>query len=100
MEHALAAQRLKQVVEQAARRIGDRPLLGRREPTLADVRDRFWSVSGFPHLIVYRPDTSPPSILRFVQTARDLPSLLADLRDPPGNYAATRQTPLPALLPV
>ena len=83
MEHALAAQRLKQVVEQAARRIGERPLLGRRELALADARYRFWSVSGFPYLIVYRPDTSPPSIVRFVHTARDLPPLLADLRDPP-----------------
>jgi toxin ParE1/3/4 len=83
IEHAVAAQRLKMVVEQTARRIGDRPQLGRREPALADARYRFWSVSGFPYLIVYRPDTSPPSIVRFVHTARDLPPLLADLRNPP-----------------
>jgi toxin ParE1/3/4 len=80
MEHAVAAERLRQVVEQAALRIGERPLLGRRQPTLADARYRFWSVAGFPYLIVYRPDTSPPSIVRFVHTARDLSPLLADLR--------------------
>ena len=83
MEHAAAAQRLKQSVEQAARRIGERPLLGRQELALAGPRYRFWSVSGFPYLIVYRPDTSPPSILRLVHTARDLPALLIELRDPP-----------------
>ena len=82
MEHAAAAQRLQQVVERAARRIGERPLIGRRDLTLADARFRFWSVSGFPYVIVYRPDTSPPSIVRFVHTARDLAPLLADLRDP------------------
>lgn len=84
MEHAAAALRLKQSVEQAARRIGERPRLGRQEPTLADPRYRFWSLSGFPYLIVYRPDTSPPSIVRFVHTARDLPPLLAELHDRPG----------------
>jgi toxin ParE1/3/4 len=83
MEHAAAAQRLRQIVERAAKRIGERPLIGRRDLALADGRYRFWSVSGFPYLIVYRPDTSPPSIVRFVHTARDLTPLLADLRDPP-----------------
>jgi toxin ParE1/3/4 len=79
MEHAAAAQRLRDAVALAARRIGERPLLGRHEPSLADARYRFWSVAGFPYLIVYRPDLSPPSIVRFVHTARDLPKALADL---------------------
>jgi toxin ParE1/3/4 len=79
MEHAAAAQRLRDAVALAARRIGERPLLGRHEPSLADARYRFWSVAGFPYLIVYRPDLSPPSIVRFVHTARDLPTALADL---------------------
>jgi len=38
------------------------------------------SGTGVSHLLVYRPDTSPSSIVRFVRTARDLPALLADLR--------------------
>ena len=80
MEHAVAAERRKQVVERSAQRIGERPLLGRFEPALADQRYRFLSVSGFPYLIVYRPDTMPPSIVRFVHTARDLSALLANLR--------------------
>ena len=80
MEHPAAAERLKRVVDQAARRIGDHPALGRRELALADARYRFWSVPGLPYLIVYRADRTPPAIVRFVHTARDLPRTLANLR--------------------
>jgi toxin ParE1/3/4 len=83
LQHAAAAARLKRVVAEAARRLGERPLLGRREPALAGARYRFWSVAGFPYVIVYRPDTVPPSIVRFVHTSRDLPRVLADLKDAP-----------------
>lgn len=82
MEHATAAERLKRSVAEVARLIGAHPAMGRREAKLADTRFRFWSVSGFPYLMVYRPDTSPPSIVRFVHTARDLGPLLADLVEP------------------
>lgn len=83
LEHAAAAERLRRAVAEATRRIGRHPGIGRREPSLADARYRFWSVSGFPYLLVYRPDMSPPSIVRFVHTSRDLPPLLANLRDAP-----------------
>lgn len=33
--------------------------------------------------MVYDPTTNPATILRVLNTARDLPPLLADLRDPP-----------------
>jgi plasmid stabilization system protein ParE len=79
MEHATAAAKLRQAVDDAARRIGRHPGIGRYEPALADARYRFWSIPGFPYLLVYRPDTTPPSIVRFVHTSRDLPPLLADL---------------------
>ena len=82
MEHAAAGERLRRSVEDAARRLGRNPLMGRLEPTLADGRYRFWSISGFPYLLVYRHDTLPPSIVRFVHTARDLPVVLAGLRGP------------------
>jgi toxin ParE1/3/4 len=88
MQHATAAEKLKRLVEEAARRIGRHPMLGRHEPALADERYRFWSVPGFPYLLVYRPDRSPVSIVRFVHTARDLPVLLAELRDPPDSPEA------------
>ncbi len=83
MEHATAAEKLRRAIDEAARRIGRYPAIGSRELALADARYRFWSVSGFPYLLVYRTDISPPSIVRFVHTARDLPRLLAELRDTP-----------------
>lgn len=89
MEHAAAAERLKRVVAEAAQRLGERPLLGRRESAFADLRYRFWSVAGFPYLIVYRPDRSPPSIVRFVHTSRDLPRVLADLAHMPDLESPT-----------
>ena len=82
MEHASVAETLRRTVEDAARQLGEHPQLGRLEPVLADVRYRFWSLQGFPYLLVYRPDTVPPSIIRFVHTARDLPVVLAKLRGP------------------
>ncbi|HEY1933116.1 MAG TPA: type II toxin-antitoxin system RelE/ParE family toxin [Acetobacteraceae bacterium] len=88
MEHIAARRRLRLVIETAARRIGQYPALGRNELSLADARYRFWSISGFPYLLVYRSDTSPPSIVRFVHTARDLPPLLAELRESPDSPKA------------
>ena len=82
MEHATAGERLRRSVEDAARRLGRNPLIGRLEPSLADGRYRFWSISGFPYLLVYRHDTVPPSVVRFVHTARDLPVVLAALQRP------------------
>jgi len=58
IEHASAARKLREALATAARRIGQHPDLG------------------------YRSDTSPPSILRFVHAARDLPPLLVELRPP------------------
>jgi hypothetical protein len=40
-------------------------------------------MSSFPYVLVYDPRPVPPQILRFLHTVRDLPPLLADLRDPP-----------------
>jgi hypothetical protein len=34
-------------------------------------------------VLVYDPQTDPVEILRFVHTKRDLPRMLADLRDAP-----------------
>jgi toxin ParE1/3/4 len=85
MEHQAAAERLKRQVAEAARLIGSRPFIGRQEPKLAGEHFRFWSVSGFPYLIVYRPDTTPPSIVRLVHSARDLGPLLADLAGSPSD---------------
>lgn len=81
MEHAPAAERLKRSVETAVRLLGAHPHMGRVEPALAPPHYRFWSVPGFPYLLVYRPDPLPPSIVRFVHTAQDLPAAFAVLRE-------------------
>jgi len=53
-----------------------RPKLGRLRPDLAPARYRFWSVRGFPYLLVYDAETEPPIILRVVHQSRDLPAIL------------------------
>ena len=82
MEHAAAAERLRAAIDTAARRIGQHSEIGRREIALAGPNYRFWSLPGFPYLLVYLSTTSPPSIVRFVHTAQDLGPLLAALRQP------------------
>ena len=60
----------------AARRPQARLKLGRVRLELAPERYRFWSLRGFPYLLVYDAEASPPIILRFVHQSRDLPAVL------------------------
>ena len=53
-----------------------RPKLGRIRLELAPRRYRFWSLRGFPYLLVYDAEAEPPIILRFVHQSRDLPGVL------------------------
>jgi len=80
---AAAAERLLTTVLAAAERLATHPLLGRRRPDLLPEPYRFWSIPRWRLLLVYDPTTDPATILRVLNTARDLPPLLADLRDPP-----------------
>ena len=80
---AATAERLLTTVLAAGERIAERPLLGRRRPDLLPEPYRFWSVPRYRLLLVYDPTTSPATILRVLNTTRDLPPLLADLRDAP-----------------
>jgi plasmid stabilization system protein ParE len=75
--------RFQEALAAAARLIGAHPAAGRHELQLADERYRFWSLRGFPYLLVYRPTSRPPLILRVVHTSRDLGPLLANLAGPP-----------------
>jgi toxin ParE1/3/4 len=52
---------------------------------LAGSRYRFWPIPRYRYLIVDTDAIDPPRILRVLHTARDLPTLLADLREPPGR---------------
>lgn len=60
----------------AARRLQARPRLGRVRLELAPARYRFWSVRGFPYLLVYDAEAEPPTILRVVHQSRNLPAIL------------------------
>lgn len=80
-ESPAAMRRFQIALATAARRIGAHPAIGRRQLALADERYRFWSLQGFPYLVVYRPSRTPPLIVRVVHTARDLGPLLAGLAE-------------------
>jgi toxin ParE1/3/4 len=58
-------------------------MAGTRRPELAPDPYRFAVVRGFPYIVAYNASTSPPSILRIVHGARDLPEVLSDLQQPP-----------------
>lgn len=78
-----AAERMLASVLEAAAALSRRPQLGRRRPELLPDPFRFWSLPRWELLLVYRPDRAPPTILRVLNTAQDLPPLLAELRDSP-----------------
>ncbi len=67
------------VAEESAARVCARPNLARPEPKLATDRFRFWSVRGFPYLLVIDTATDPPRVVRVVHQARELPVALRDL---------------------
>jgi toxin ParE1/3/4 len=75
-DNLAAAEALLAAAMGAARRLQARPKLGRARLEPAPVRNRFWSLRGFPYLLVYDAEASPPIILRFVHQSRDLPAVL------------------------
>ena len=75
------AEQLLTTVLDASERLAHRPLLGPRRPDLLAEPYRFWSIPRYRLLLVYDPTTNPPTILRVLNTAQDLPPLLAEWRD-------------------
>ena len=73
---------LRDAVMVAARRLGERPTLGRPQPQLLPLPYRFWSMTRFQLVLVYNAGTIPPRILRMLSTARDLGPLLAEFAGP------------------
>jgi toxin ParE1/3/4 len=59
--------------------IGEHPEVGMERPDIVRHPYRIAVVRGFPYLVVYDPTTRPPSIVRIVHGARDLPDVLRDL---------------------
>jgi plasmid stabilization system protein ParE len=50
---------------------------------LASARYRFWSILRYHYLLAYADAPEPPRIVRIVHMKRDLPRVLAELRDLP-----------------
>ncbi len=80
-DNEAAADALLDAALQSARRIVDRPLVGRVRPELAPAPYRFWRIAGFSYLIVYNSARQPPRVLRVLHMKRDLRTLLAGLSD-------------------
>ena len=80
---AAAAEQLLTTVLAAAERLAEHPGLGRRRPDLLPEPFRFWSIPRWKLLLVYDPTATPATILRVLNTAQDLPPLLAELRNAP-----------------
>jgi toxin ParE1/3/4 len=75
-----SAEALLRAALTAARRLRERPAVGRILEDLAPRRYRFWSLSGFRYLMVYDTEADPPHVVRIVHTAQDLPRVLRDVR--------------------
>lgn len=78
-ENPDAAEVLLSTALEAARRVTQKPDLARALPRLAPPRFRFWSLRGYPYLLVIDTAADPPVVARFVHQARDLPAILDDI---------------------
>jgi toxin ParE1/3/4 len=74
-----AADGLLAAALRAAKMVSANPMLARVRPELAPPRFRFWSLRGYPYLLVFDVDHVPPVVARFVHQAQDLPVALGDL---------------------
>ena len=74
-----AAEGLLRAAVRASEMIAAKPSLARARLDLAPERFRFWSLRGYPYLLVFDVDRTPPVVARFVHQARDLPVALRDL---------------------
>jgi toxin ParE1/3/4 len=74
-----AAEGLLRAALQAAERVAGRPGMARVRLELAPERFRFWSLRGYPYLLVFDVTQTPPVVARVVHQMRDLPVVLGDL---------------------
>ncbi|HTX49973.1 MAG TPA: type II toxin-antitoxin system RelE/ParE family toxin [Caulobacteraceae bacterium] len=78
-DNPTAARALRKAVDALTELLAEHPLVGTSRPELAPAPYRVAVVRGFPYLIVYNAAASPPSVVRVVHGARDLPEVLKDL---------------------
>ena len=75
-ENPIAAKGFRVALDRLAETIGEHPLIGALKPHLASPPIRFVPIRGYPYVVVYTPDRSPPLIVRVLHGARDLPDAL------------------------
>jgi toxin ParE1/3/4 len=74
-----AARKLRLAMHALTQLLAEHPQIGMLRPELARRPFRFVVVRGFPYIAVYDPTTRPPTVIRIVHGARDLPEVLKDL---------------------
>ena len=74
-----AAEALLRAAVRASEMIAVKPTFARVRLDLAPARFRFWSLRGYPYLLVFDVDRVPAVVARLVHQARDLPVALRDL---------------------
>lgn len=74
-DNPLAARGFVVAVETCARSLGEHPQMGTERPEIASPPVRFVSLRGFPYVVAYSPERTPPLILRILHGARDLPEV-------------------------
>ena len=77
-ENPVAARGFRVALDKLAATIGEHPRVGALKPHLASPPIRFLPIRGFPHVVVYTPERSPPLIVRVIHGARDLPEVLRE----------------------
>lgn len=79
-ESPRAARGFMAAMQDAAVNLGRYPQMGTERPELANPPIRFWPVPRHRYVVVYNSASTPPRILRVLHGARDLPTLLSNLR--------------------
>ena len=77
-ENPIAARGFRVAVDRLATAIGVHPRIGAMKPHLASPPIRLLRIRGFPHVVVFTPERSPPLIVRVLHGARDLPEVLRE----------------------
>lgn len=76
-----AADRLLTAALQAGETLAEHPFLGRLWSALLPAPFRLWSIPRWQLLLVYDPTTNPATVLRVLNSAQELPPLLAEFRE-------------------
>jgi toxin ParE1/3/4 len=80
-----AARRFPEIVAHLARRLGQFPDPGVHRPEIVSPPFRVAAIRGYPHVAIYDPLVSPPTIVRILHGSRDLAAILQHLSSNPSQ---------------